>query len=165
MTNHHRQVTLIDRLYQVAYICAYRLMRVYWMVARPRTYGALVAIWQGNTILLVRNSYVPYYNLPGGYLRRGESASQAACRELKEEIGLSVPEEMLALAVDVTHNWEHKRDRVRIFQLELTKPLDVHVDHREVVAAGFFKPEEALRLKLFPPLRTYIQERQLAKAG
>ena len=77
---------MIDRLFRIVYICAYRMMRLYWAVRRPHTHGALVAIWHDGAILLARNSYLPYYSLPGGYVRRNEIARQAAIRELAEEL-------------------------------------------------------------------------------
>jgi hypothetical protein len=35
----------------------------------------------------------------------------------------------------------------------------IDVDNREVIDARFFSPEEALRLKLFPPIRRLIERR------
>src|SRR5688572_17354680 len=61
-----QQPSLTDRAFQLAYKAAYRLMRAYWTVRKPNTHGALVALWNGGNVLLVRNSYVPYYSLPGG---------------------------------------------------------------------------------------------------
>jgi 8-oxo-dGTP pyrophosphatase MutT (NUDIX family) len=78
------QPTLVDRGFQVAYAGAYRMMRVYWRLRHPVTNGALVALWNRDELLLVRNSYVPYHCLPGGYVHRGESPRDAAVRELVE---------------------------------------------------------------------------------
>src|SRR6185369_16200092 len=80
-----RGETMIDFLYRSAYRTAYRMMRLYWSMAHPATHGALLAIWNEGEILLVRNSYVPYYSLPGGYVHRDETGRQAAARELFEE--------------------------------------------------------------------------------
>src|SRR5690349_20011904 len=80
--------TLVDRTFQLAYKGAYQLMRTYWRVRRPTTHGALVELWHEGELLLVRNSYVGYYTLPGGYIHSGETSRDAAVRELSEEIGL-----------------------------------------------------------------------------
>jgi ADP-ribose pyrophosphatase YjhB (NUDIX family) len=117
-----------------------------------------VAVWHDGAILLVRNSYVSYFNLPGGYVRRTETARQAALRELAEEVGVSGVDDLLALALDVTHEWEGRRDHVEIFAVELSQPPHIEVDNREVVAASFYTPEEALKLELFPPVRQHIEE-------
>ncbi len=149
---------LIDRCYQLAYTCAYQLMRIYWRVRRPETHGALVAIWHDGRVLLVRNSYVKYYSLPGGYVRSGESGRAAAVRELREEISLDVEPDTLELALDVTRDWEGKRDRVELFRLNLPAEPVVAVDNREVVRAEMFAPAEALKLPLFPTLRQHIEQ-------
>jgi len=70
--------------------CAYLLMRVFWAVRKHTTHGALVTIWVKQRILLVKNSYVRYFSLPGGYVKRGESGFDAAIRELREEVSLNV---------------------------------------------------------------------------
>ena len=152
--------TRLDRLVQLAYKGAYRLMRVYWAVRRPTTHGALVAVWHEGEILLVKNSYLHYFSLPGGYLRSGETGRMAAIRELREEVGLVATEEDLELALDETHDWDGKRDHVEIYWLAVTHRPVVKIDHREVVAAGWFTPERALQLELFPKLRAVIETRR-----
>lgn len=149
---------MIDRAFQLAYVCAYQLMRVYWRLVRPNTHGALVAIWHRGRILLVRNSYVGYYSLPGGYVRTGESGRQAAVRELREEVRLDVQEHELELALDVTRDWEGKRDRVELFRLNAEREPNVSIDNREVISARLYTPAEALALRLFPTLRQHIEE-------
>lgn len=144
---------MIDRGFQLAYKVAYRMMRVYWKVAHPNTHGALVAVWHRGQILLVKNSYVPYWSLPGGYVHAGETAVQAALRELKEEVGLEASASDLKLSVDVQHDWEGKRDHVEIFELEAEHAPRIDIDNREVVAAELFTPERARALELFPPIR------------
>jgi 8-oxo-dGTP diphosphatase len=149
---------MIDRLYQLAYTGAYQLMRVYWSVRHPDTHGALVAVWHEGKILLVKNSYLKYWSLPGGYVRAHETAKQAAVRELLEEVGISVDEERLQPAVDVSHEWEGKRDHVEIFSVDVSEAPRVAIDNREVIDARVFVPEDALRLDLFPPIRKHIED-------
>ena len=156
--------TLVDRGFQLAYVCAYRAMRAYWKVRHPTTHGTLVALWNRNEVLLVRNSYVPYYCLPGGYLRRGETARDAAVRELREEVGITTDAQALDLVLEITHEWEGKRDHVQIFALELPSRPAVDVDHREVVEADWWSPDRALGLELFPPLREVIERRRAGGA-
>jgi len=152
-------VTFIDRLYQLGYKLGYQLVRLLWAILRPTTHGALVVVWRNGSLLLVRNSYVSYYSPPGGYVRGGETTVQAAVRELREETGLDVAPSDLVLAHEETHQWEFRRDHVTMFDLQVKEPVNVEVDHREVVSAGFYTPEEALKLRLFPPLRRRIEKR------
>jgi 8-oxo-dGTP diphosphatase len=157
------QPTLVDRGFQLAYVCAYRAMRMYWKIRRPTTHGTLVTLWNDGEVLLVRNSYVPYYSLPGGYLHRGETAKQAVVRELTEEVGVIADPEKLELVLDRTHEWEGKHDHVQIFSLDLASRPPIGVDHREVIEASWWKPQRALSLDLFPPLREVIERRVAAK--
>jgi 8-oxo-dGTP pyrophosphatase MutT (NUDIX family) len=149
---------MIDAGYRLLYRVAYRLMKAYWRATHPLKHGALVAIWHRGRLLLVKNSYVDYYSLPGGYVKRGELAAQAAARELREELSLDIDPGRLSLEVDVTHDWEGRRDHVVIFDLFLDDPPNVRVDNREVVAAEFVTPEQALERKLFPPLRRHVEQ-------
>jgi 8-oxo-dGTP pyrophosphatase MutT (NUDIX family) len=150
---------MVDLFFRVAYKGAYRMMRVYWKVLRPQVHGALVAIWHNGEILLVKNSYVRYWSLPGGYVHRGETGRDAAIRELLEETGLRAAPSDLKPALDHQHDWEGKREHVEIFDLELTDRPWVEVDNREVVEAEFFTPENALKLELFEPIRRVIEQR------
>lgn len=150
---------VIDGAYRLAYRTAYRLMRLYWRARHPETHGALVALWHAGQILLVQNSYVPYFSLPGGYVRPGESGKHAALRELAEELHLRVPPEQLREVVDHNHTWEGKRERVQIFELDVAETPALEVDRREVIAARFFTPAEALAQNLFPPIRLAIEAR------
>ena len=134
-------------------------MRVYWAVLHPNTHGSLVAIWVNGRILLVKNSYVRYFNLPGGYVKVGETAVDAALRELREEVGIDVESDQLIPAIDETHIWEAKRERLEIYELELATEPQVRVDNREVTSASFHNAPEALGLLLFPPIRRHIEQK------
>jgi 8-oxo-dGTP pyrophosphatase MutT (NUDIX family) len=157
--------TLVDRSFQVAYKVAYRMMRVYWSVRRPSTHGALVTLWHEGRVLLVQNSYVSYRSLPGGYVGRNETGRQAAVRELREEVGIIADGDQLEKVFDEVKDWEGKRDHVEIFALELSGRPEIRVDHREVLEASWFSPEEALKLNLFPPIRQVLERRRRDRAG
>ena len=52
--------------------------------------GASIAVFKGDTVLLVQRGRAPFrglWSLPGGSIEPGESASEAALRELNEESG------------------------------------------------------------------------------
>jgi 8-oxo-dGTP diphosphatase len=160
-----RQATLIDRSIQLGYKLAYRMMRVYWRVRRPSTHGALVTLWHQGELLLVQNSYVSYRSLPGGYVGAHETGPEAAVRELREEIGISATTDQLEKVFDEVKDWEGKRDHVEIFALELQGRPEIRIDHREVIAANWFSPEQALALELFPPIRKILEQRARAARG
>jgi len=104
--------------------------------------GALVAIYVGQELLLVRSSYRAEWNFPGGSIRTGETPEAAAHRELSEEIGLAASP--LLPAGDASGTWDGRRDRVHFFELRLAEPLELRLDNREIIAARLWSPD-ALR--------------------
>src|SRR5690242_17361590 len=125
-------------------------MRLWWRIRRPRHQGALVAVWHGDRVLMVCQSYRRTWTFPGGGVQRGESPEAAACRELAEEIGLRVTPERLALVQESVEDWEYRRDHTRVFRLELAAEPALSIDNREIVAACFSPPEAALNFPLPP---------------
>ncbi|MBS0559137.1 MAG: NUDIX hydrolase [Proteobacteria bacterium] len=147
---------LTDRAWRIAYCCAYAAARQWWRLRRPDQHGALVAVWLDGLILGVRQSYKRGITLPGGTIRAGEPALEAARRELREEVGLDVPAADLPLAFETTMEWEFRQDHVRIFELHLTDPPALRIDNREVVRAWFMQPAEMLAEHLPPFVRAYL---------
>ncbi len=151
---------IIDHFFQLGYFIAYRIVKLYWGIRKPKTYGALITIWHRGEILLVKNSYLNYFSLPGGYVRREEKALDAAVRELREEVGLNIKPEDLLLVLQTEHDWENRHDNVTIFALEVTEKPQLVIDNREVISAEFYPPAQALAMNLFPPIVTCINKFQ-----
>lgn len=59
---------------------------------------ALTALWHGERLLLVRVRGRDCWELPGGRIEPGETRRQAAARELREESGQVIAEDMLRFA-------------------------------------------------------------------
>jgi len=148
---------LIDLGFRSAYKVAHRMLRTWWFFRRPRTEGALIAIWNQGELLLVKNSYRDQYTLPGGYVHRGETPSQAASRELLEEVGLDVPSERFRPAFEGELPFEFRRDFLTIVEIDLDHRPEIRVDNREVVWAGWKRPDDVLKMNVVPHVVDYLR--------
>jgi 8-oxo-dGTP pyrophosphatase MutT (NUDIX family) len=67
--------------------------------ARPRVAAGALFFDHLGRVMLVVPSYKDHLEMPGGYMERGETPTQAVAREVKEELGIVPPIGRL-LAVD-----------------------------------------------------------------
>src|SRR5262249_4502633 len=102
--------SLRDFAWRTALRLGFPIARIWWRLTRSRGEGALVAVYVGPALLLVRCSYRAGWHLPGGAVRRGETPEAAARRELAEEIGLTASR--LTPAGVAWGSWDGRRDRV-----------------------------------------------------
>ncbi len=147
---------LTDAAWRAGLRVAFALQRVYWFAFRPTIRSVDVAVWSGGRVLLVRQSYRRGLGLPGGGLRCGERPECAAARELCEEVGIDVAPAQLRLVMERVVHHEYKKDRIRIYRVDFEPEPAVTIDRREVIWAGFFSPEDARRLELFPWVHDYL---------
>jgi 8-oxo-dGTP pyrophosphatase MutT (NUDIX family) len=61
--------------------------RIYCFIFRPKTLGVRVMLIRNGQALLVRQTYLPGWFMPGGGVDRGETLDEAARREAREEVG------------------------------------------------------------------------------
>jgi 8-oxo-dGTP diphosphatase len=149
-----RPATLLDSAWQTAFRLGFPFARMWWRMRRQRHHGALVAIYVGPTLLLVRPSYRKHWTFPGGGIERGETPEAAACRELNEEIGVT-PSQLLP-AGSVRGNWDGRRDTVHFFELRLDQLPQLKLDNREIVAARLVSPDELRDMPLTGPVAAYL---------
>jgi 8-oxo-dGTP pyrophosphatase MutT (NUDIX family) len=60
-------------------------------IAHARAAAGVLFFDEVGRVLLVRPSYRPGWDIPGGYLRPGETPTEAAAREVSEELGIKPP--------------------------------------------------------------------------
>jgi 8-oxo-dGTP diphosphatase len=150
---------LLLSIVRAGYRLGYLILRVWWFLRRPQTRGAAVALWHDGRVLLVRTSYRNCYSLPGGFARGGEPSEQAARRELREEVGIELPNQTLQLAWSGTVRFESRHDTVDIWEAPLEAIPPLRLSRREIVWAGWMTPSEALAQPLLPHLRSYLTQR------
>jgi ADP-ribose pyrophosphatase YjhB (NUDIX family) len=72
-------------------------------MATPRVAAGALFLDEQGRVLIVRPSYKPYWDIPGGYVEPGETPSQACRREVKEELAIDVDLRRV-LVVDLAPN-------------------------------------------------------------
>jgi 8-oxo-dGTP pyrophosphatase MutT (NUDIX family) len=78
---------------------AYRLYKLRWRIFRPVTIGVRLLLVDGERVVLVKHTYQPGWQLPGGALNRWETPAAAAVREGVEEAGAQVLDGLVLLGI------------------------------------------------------------------
>ncbi|MDQ3032872.1 MAG: NUDIX hydrolase [Myxococcota bacterium] len=150
---------IVNAPVRMIYRAAHLALRAYWLVRRPETHGALVALWFAGKVLIIRSSYRRTFSLPGGYVKRGEEPRAAALRELHEELGIRLPEKRVRHAWHGSRPFEHRTDTLDIFEADLEQPFHLEPNGRELIWAGWKTPDEARAMRIVPHLRDYLETR------
>ena len=132
------------------------LYESYRLIAKPRTNGALVALWHQGQVLLVEASYRREISLPGGWINRSETARMAAQRELAEELGVDVAANELGEPWAFTERSARGVNTVTIFSVELTERPALQVDGLEILSCLWLTRTEALEHPITGHLREYL---------
>lgn len=146
----------MDLLYRTGYRVAYRLLQVWWRIRAPQAHGAAVAAWDGERLLVVRTSYRPVFDLPGGGIERMETALAAARRELREETGVEAPADALVDAGTFRFEENRRSITAQVFEWRPSGAVVPTADRREIVWAGYLTEAELARAPLTTLLRLYL---------
>lgn len=139
----------------------YRLYRVFLFFARPLTLGVRVILLRGSSVLLVRQTYMDGWFLPGGGLKKGETFEQAARREASEEVGAEI--KRLGLVGAYSNFSEWKSDHNIVFS---SRRFTLSGRHDNEIAEMRFFPLQALPPDLWPGHRRRLEEyRRLLARG
>ncbi len=101
-----------------------------------------------DRLLLVRPTYKPGWDIPGGYVERGESALAACRREVREELGIAPPIGRL-LVVDWAPHPDEGDKVLYVFdggELTAEDLAAVRLDPTELAEYAFHTTDEAAGL-------------------
>ena len=81
---------MLNQFVRAASTAIHKAMSLGWFFRRPKTYGAhAIALTPERRLILVKLRYAPGWRMPGGGRDPEEPATNAALRELREEIGMT----------------------------------------------------------------------------
>ena len=115
-----------------------RLLHLWFRMSRGLTLGVRAAVLDGEgRVFLVRHTYMPGWQLPGGGVERGETALGALARELAEEAGLALA------GPPVLHGIVHQgdvspADHVLVYVVREVRTLATRRPALEIADRGFF---------------------------
>jgi ADP-ribose pyrophosphatase YjhB (NUDIX family) len=116
-----------------------RLFHLYFVLRRPMTLGVrgLVHDRAANSVFLIRHTYVPGWQLPGGGVEVGETLTEALARELSEEgnIALIAPPALKSMHFNRRAS---RRDHVGFYLIESFSQTAPKLPDHEIAGAGFF---------------------------
>ncbi len=148
---------------RLLYPIVFPSLRIWWHLTGTKHQGALVAIYVGDDLLLLRSSYRSDWNLPGGGLASGETPEQAVRRELREEIGLEAGP--LVPAGCCSGIWEGRHDTCNFFELRLNKMPRLTLDNVEILEARLFRIADLDMLNVTVAVRCYLDQAALSAAA
>ncbi len=131
----------------------YRIYRIYLFFVRPWTLGVRVILLRNASVLLVRQTYMDGWFLPGGGMHKGETFEQAVRREAREEAGAEIKD--LALVGAYSNFTEWKSDHNVVF---ISRHFKLSGGHDREVAELRFFPLDALPPDLWPGHRRRLEE-------
>jgi len=134
-----------------------RALHLYWRWTRGMTLGVRgLVIDEDQRFFLVKHTYVPGWQLPGGGVEPGETMTEALARELEEEGNIEILEPPVLHGL-FFNSRVSQRDHVALFIVRSFYQARVPVPNVEIAAHGFFS-FDALPEDTTPATRARIAE-------
>jgi ADP-ribose pyrophosphatase YjhB (NUDIX family) len=116
-----------------------RAMHAWFLASRGLTLGVRGAVIdRDDRVLLVRHTYVPGWQMPGGGVEIGEDAVAALARELAEEAEVELASTPQLHGVFLNRHVS-RRDHVLVYVVRNFRLLGPKRPDREIAEAGFFR--------------------------
>ena len=135
-----------------------RLFHLYFLLARPMTIGVRGLVYDAgnNSVFLIRHTYVPGWQLPGGGVELGETTAEALEREFEEEGNIVFTAPPLLKSLHFNRR-ASRRDHVAFYLIEAFRQTAPKLPDREIAEAGFF-PLDSCRKRYTPATLRRIAE-------
>jgi 8-oxo-dGTP pyrophosphatase MutT (NUDIX family) len=135
-----------------------RLFHGYFLLTRPMTLGvrAMILDRHDASVFLIRHTYVPGLQFPGGGVEPGETVHEALARECLEEGNIAFTQEPALRSMHFNRR-ASRRDHVAFYLVESFRQTGQKVADREIAEAGFF-PLDRLPDDVTPATRRRLAE-------
>jgi ADP-ribose pyrophosphatase YjhB (NUDIX family) len=124
-------------------------------VKRHMTLGARVALIDGQRIFLIRQTYMPGWQFPGGGVEPGEAAELAAARELQEEAGYRPTGPMSLFGLYHNVNSTTNRDHVALYLCREFEQVHAFTANSEIAEGDGFRSMRCRRRAVPAPCDGY----------
>lgn len=120
-----------------------KLFHLLFLFRRPMTLGVRAVVYDraSNSVFLIRHTYVPGLQLPGGGVETGETALQALGRELHEECNIRLTASPELRSVHFNRH-ASKRDHVMLYLVTEFEQETAKTPDYEIAEAGFFPVDD-----------------------
>jgi 8-oxo-dGTP pyrophosphatase MutT (NUDIX family) len=136
----------------------------WFLASRGLTLGVRGAVIdREDNVFLIRHTYVPGWQLPGGGIEIGEDALLALTRELREEAEIEIGPSARLHGIYYNRHVS-RRDHVLVYEVRDFTVLRAKQPDREIAAAGFF-PLANLPEATTPGTRARLAEIAAGRAG
>jgi 8-oxo-dGTP pyrophosphatase MutT (NUDIX family) len=135
-----------------------RLFHTWFLLRRPMTLGVRGVVYDeaAHAVFLIRHTYVPGWQFPGGGVETGETALEALQRELAEEGNIELPSAPPLRSIHFNRR-SSRRDHVAVYLITDYRQSTPKQPDMEIAEAGFF-PLDALPEHTSPATRRRIAE-------
>ena len=121
------------------------------------TLGTRIMVVDGDMVLLIRHTYVPGWQFPGGGVDPGETMPAAAAREVLEETGYRITGELKLFGMYHNASPVTDRDHVAFYVATGSEKVFERKPDREISEIGWFD-RKALPQKVTPATSQRIDE-------